>query len=472
MSVTTTTELWRMSATELAAVIKSKQASSREVIAAHLDRIEAVNPHVNAVTIVLGDRALEAANAADAAVVAGDDLAPFHGVPFTVKENIDLVGTPSTMGMKALAESTPPMDAPVVERLKRSGGIPIGRTNMPTLGMRLHTYSELRGLTVNPWDRTRTAGGSSGGEAVAVATGMSPLGLGNDTGGSLRWPAQCCGVVTLRATLGRIPRASSIEPADPPIGTQLMGVDGPLARRISDLRTAYEALAGATWRDPWSVPAPLYGPAPAKPIRVAVVVDPGGLGIAKSVQQGVRKAAAALADAGFMVEEVEPPSIVEAAKAALDMLNPEWRLFWQVMEASADIETKRVMSALLESVGEADAITTALSFMARESILRAWGEFQETRPLIVAPIGTDIPFKIGSDLTADAVTEIHRAMRMAHAVNALGLPAVALPVGIADGLPQAVQVIGPRYREDLCLDAAAAIEERLGIITPIDAHDR
>lgn len=126
------------------------------------------------------------------------------------------------------------------------------------------------------------------------------------------------------------------------------------------------------------------------------------------------------------------------------------------------------MSALLESVGEADAVTTALAFMRRESILRAWSEFQETRPLIIAPIGTDIPFEIGYDLTADGVTVIHRTMRMAHAVNVLGLPAVALPVGIADGLPQAVQVIGPRYREDLCLEAAAAIEDRLGIITPID----
>ena len=468
MSVSTATDLWRMSATELAFVIKSKQASSREVVEAHLRRIDAVNPRVNSVTIVLADQALDAARAADAAVASGNDLPPFHGVPFTVKENIDLVGTPTTLGAKALAESFPPLDAPVVDRLKRSGGIPIGRTNLPTLGMRLHTYSELRGSTLNPWDATRTPGGSSGGEAVAVATGMSPLGLGNDTGGSLRWPAQCCGVVTLRATLGRIPRASSIEPADPPIATQLMGVDGPMARRISDLRAAYDALAGATWRDPWSVPAPLYGPSPTQPIRVAVVVDPGGLGIAKAVQDGVHKAAAALGDAGYEVEEIEPPSIVAAAKAALDMLNPEWRLFWLLMEPSADAETKRVMSALLESVGEAQALDTALAFMTRESVMRAWGEFQETRPLIIAPIGTDLPFEIGTDLTADAVTTIHRAMRMAHAVNALGLPAVAAPVGIADGLPQAVQVIGPRYREDLCLDAAAAIEDRLGIITPID----
>jgi amidase len=468
MGVTATTELWRMSATELAEAIRSKQASSQEVVEAQLRRIEAVNPTVKAITIVLADEALEAAKAADRAVAAGRELPRLHGVPFTVKENIDLVGTPSTMGFKVLAESYPKLDAPAVERLRRSGAIPIGRTNMPSLGMRLHTDSELWGPTLNPWDASRTPGGSSGGEAAAVATGMSPLGLGNDTGGSLRWPAQCCGVCTLKATLGRIARASSIEPADPPIGTQLMGVDGPVARRVADIRAAFDVLSGPTWRDPWSVPAPLYGPKPARPVRVAIVVDPAGLGIAKQVQDGIRKAARALDSAGYEVEEIEPPSIAAAAKAAVDMLNPEWRLFWQFVSSAAEADTKQVMTALLESVGEPEPLTATLSFMSREALLRGWGEFQESRPLIVAPISTDIPFELGKDLTAAGVTEIHRAMRMAHAINLLGLPAVAVPVGFADGLPQVVQVIGPRYREDMCLDAASVIEERLGSITPID----
>jgi amidase len=297
---------------------------------------------------------------------------------------------------------------------------------------------------------------------------MSPLSLGNDTGGSLRWPAQCCGVSTLKPTLGRIPRASSIEPADPPIAAQLMGADGPVARRVADLRAAYEVLAGPTWRDPWTVPVPLRGPEPVRPVRIALVVDPADRGIEEQVREGVRTAAAALEDAGYALDEVEPPSIAGAAKAALDMLNPDWHLWWQLMSPSAEAETRRFMSALLEAVGEPDPLATAVSFMTREAILRAWGEFQEEYPLIVAPICTDVPFEVGKDLTAAGVADIHRGMRMALAVNTLGLPAVALPVGIGDGLPQAVQVIGPRYREDLCLDAAAAIEDRLGIITPID----
>ena len=462
------TELWRMSAMELAEAIRSRRASSREVVEAHLRRIEAVNPVINAVVVVLGDEALQAADTADREGARGDGLPPFHGVPFSIKESIDLVGTPTTLGARMWAESYPSRDAPVVERLRAAGAIPIGRSNLPTLGMRLHTDSELRGATANPWDRTRTPGGSSGGEAAAIATGMSPLGLGNDTGGSLRWPAQCCGVGALKPTLGRIPRGSSIEPADPPIGTQLMGVEGPMARRIADLRAVLEVIAGPTWRDPWTVPVPLRGPELAGPVWVALVADPAGMGTSPQVQAGIRKAGLALADAGYVVEEVEPPSIAEAAKIAIDMLNPDWHLFWQFVSSSMTPETQRVMAALFEAVGDPDPLTTSLSFMKRQSLLRAWGEFQETYPLILAPVGTGVPFDVGSDLSGTGVSEIHRAMRMAHAVNALGLPAVAVPVGVSDHLPQGVEVIGPRYREDLCLDAAAALEERLGIITPID----
>jgi amidase len=473
MSVTTMTELWHMSATDLAEAIRSRQTSSQEVIEAHLRRIEAVNPSINAVTVVLAEQALEAAKAADRAVAGGGGLPPFHGVPFTVKENIDLVSTPTTDGLKALADAYPHLDAPVVERLKAAGAIPIGRTNCPNLTLRWHTDSELWGATVNPWDRSRTPGASSGGEAAALATGMTPLGLGNDGLGSLRWPAQCCGISVLKPTLGRIPHATTIEPVDMPIGYQLTAVEGPMARRVADLRAALEVLAGATWRDPWSVPAPLRGPEPARPVRVALVVDPAGQGTANQVQDGVRKAASALEDAGYAVEEVEPPSIETAAKTLLDMLNtPDMRAGWQLFSPSMPADTQRFLSAFYEVAGDPGPVATVQSFVVRQSLLRAWGEFQETHPLIVAPICTDIPFEAGTDLDEGRVAETIRGMRMAIVVNALGLPAVALPVGIGDGLPQAVQVIGPRYREDLCLDAAAALEDRVGIITPIDPRWR
>jgi amidase len=459
-----------LSATELARAIKSREISSQEVVEAHLQRIKAVNPSLNAVTVILGEQALEAAKAADRVADRGADLPPFHGVPFTIKGNIDVVGTPTTHGLKALLGAYPKRDAPAVERMKAAGAIPIGRTNLPSGAIRWHTFSELWGATLNPWDRLRTPGGSSGGEAVAIATGMSPLGLGNDTLGSLRWPAQCCGVTALKPTLGRIPDATTSGPEDVAISVQLTAVQGPLARRVADLRTAFAVLAGPSWRDPWSVPAPLHGPEPAKPVRVALVIDPAGQGTAKQVQEGVRKAARALEDAGYAVDEVEPPSIDVAAKTLLVMLStPGMRAGWQMMMSPLmPTDTNRFMSAFFEVAGNPDSLMATQSFMIRQSLIRAWGEFQEAHPLIVAPIYTDVPFASGSDLDEGRVAETIRGMRMTMAVNALGLPAVALPVGIEEGLPQSVQVIGPRYREDLFLDAAAAIEERIGIITPID----
>jgi amidase len=294
---------------------------------------------------------------------------------------------------------------------------------------------------------------------------MSPLGLGTDGLGSLRWPAQCCGVSTLKPTLGRIPQGSSLQP----IGVQLTVVEGPLARRVADLRAAFTAMAGPSWQDPWTVPAPLRGPDPASPVRVAVVTDPAGLGTAGQVREGVQKAATALADAGYLVEEAEPPSIPAAAATVLDMLNtPEIRAQWQLMAAMIPADTQRFLTAFYQVAGDPDPVRTLQGFITRHSLLRAWGQFQLEHPLILAPVCTGIPFAVGSDLDDGQVAETIRSMRMVIAVNALGLPAVALPAGIGAGLPQSVQLIGPRYREDLCLDAAAALEERAGIITPID----
>jgi amidase len=297
---------------------------------------------------------------------------------------------------------------------------------------------------------------------------MSPLGLGNDTLGSLRWPAQCCGISVVKPTLGRIPHASAIGQPDGPISNQLMGVNGPMARRVADLRAAFEVLAGPTWRDPWTVPAPLRGPASTQPVQVALVVDPAGLGIARQVREGLRKAAGALEAAGYAVDEIEPPGIEAAAKAGLDMLNPEMRAGWEILSPMLRGYAGQWLTAFLEVLGDSDPLTTMQSFMVRQSLLRAWGEFQETHPLILAPICTAIPFEVGTDRTVAEVAETVRGMRMAIAVNTLGLPAVALPVGVGDGLPQVAQLIGPRYREDLCLDAAAALEDAVGILTPID----
>jgi amidase len=397
-------------------------------------------------------------------------LGPFHGVPFTVKESLDLRGSATTLGLRAFVAAMPTQDAPTVERLRAAGGIPLGHTNCPTLTLRWHTTSELWGITLNPWDAAVTPGASSGGEAAALATGMSPLGLGSDGLGSLRWPAQCCGIAVLKPTLGRIPNASSTMGGEASaIGAAITTVVGPMARRVADLRAAHDVLAGPDRYDPWAVPAPLAGPPAIRPLRVALVSRPCGEPVAPSVAEGLDRAAAVLADDGYLVEEAEPPSVDLAAQTLLLMLStPDLMATWKQVGPMLPRDTDRFLRDFYEAAGVTDPVTTLRSFGTRASLLRTWDEFLDEYPLILGPICTDAPFAAGVDLEPGAVAATIRSLRLTMAVNALGLPAVALPVGICAGLPQAVQVIGPRYREDLCLEAAQALEDRLGIITPID----
>src|SRR4051794_18155068 len=303
-----TEELWRRGAVELAGMIAEGSVSAREVVDAHLERIEAVNPHLNAITVVLAEEARAAADAADSNP---ESLGPLHGVPFTVKENIDVAGTATTSGIPALAEAVAPVDAPQVERLRRAGAIPIARTNLPDLGLRIHTDSSLRGLTRNPWNPDVTAGGSSGGEASALASGMSPLGLGNDVGGSLRNPAHCCGIASIKPTPGRVPHATVIAPEDLGPGMRLMVVEGVMARRVSDVRLGLGVVAGMHPRDPQSLPVPLDVPRPDSN-RVAIVPDPPGGTTHPEIAAAVRRAGDALADAGYDVVEAVPPGYEEA----------------------------------------------------------------------------------------------------------------------------------------------------------------
>ncbi len=294
-------EIWQLSAAEQAERIAKRELSSVEVVNAHLARIDAVNPALNAIVKVLGDEARAEAVSADRKLAAGEKVGPLHGVPFTVKENIDMAGLPTTWGVPALAQAVTPMDAPVVERMRAAGAIPIGRTNLPDMALRIHTNSSLHGLTRNPWHPGRTAGGSSGGEASALASGMSPIGLGNDIGGSLRNPANACGIASIRPSAGRVPDAGFVPTQEHLLAVQLMNVQGPMARRVADVRLGLRVLMGAHPRDPWSIDAPFEGPAVARPLRVAVVAEPPGGSTNPVVAATVRRAAKALADAGYVV---------------------------------------------------------------------------------------------------------------------------------------------------------------------------
>jgi amidase len=464
------TELWRSGVTELTQAIRKKDVSSREVVQAHLDRINAVNGELNAVTVVLHEQALRAAEEADQALAKGAAVGPLHGIPMTVKENIDLSGSPTTEGIVALKGALPPFDAPHVAQLKRAGAIPIGRTNMPDFGLRWYTDNALRGATKNPWDVTRTPGGSSGGDAVALATGMTPLGLGNDYGGSLRYPSQCCGTTAIRPTFGRVALASSLAPAEFPITIQLFAVQGPMARHVRDLRLALEVMSGPDARDPWWTPAPLVGPPLEKPIKVAVSTNPGNSGIDSNVAAGVRKAAQLLSTAGYVVEEVDPPAIAEAMEIWAQLVAADIRAaFLPAMKEMACPDALTFLDYFLGLRPESTLSSYILALAERNRIARAWAQFTLQYPLILGPVATIQPFPIGYDIAEKAqVQELLHTMRLVVSVNLLGLPSVAVPVGVADGLPQGVQIIGARYREDLCLDAAEAIERQVGALTPID----
>jgi amidase len=465
--------IWTWGAVDLAAAVAARQLSARDVVEAFLQRIEAVNPAVNAVTVVLAEEARAAAGAADRAVAAGLPLGPLHGVPFTVKENIDLLGTATTHGVVAFEDALPTADAPAPARLRAAGAIPIGRTNLPEFGARWHTDNALRGATRNPWDAGRTPGGSSGGEAAALATGMTPLGLGNDLGGSLRIPAHCCGVAALKPTTGRIPHATSIEPLDPVLAAQLMLVQGPMARHVRDLRVAYEVMAGPDPRDPWSVPAPVQGPPLPWPIRVAVVTDPEGLGVDAGIAAGVRAAADALADAGYDVVEAEPPGLAEASEVWSVLARAEGAASKLAALAPLLSDDSRHVLSMVSRLTEITPEAVALGYVRRHAAARAWSEFQAGHPVILGPAMTRPPFAVGDDLVSvESLREIQTSLRFIVALSTLGLPAVVVPTGVSSGLPTAVQVIGPRYREDVCLDAAEVIERCLGSTAPIDPVDR
>lgn len=464
------TELWRLGVTELAQAIREKQVSSREVVQAHLDRIATINEKLNAVTVVLHEQALRAADEADRALASGATVGPLHGVPMTVKENIDLAGSPTTMGVAALKDAIPPLEAPHVTQLKRAGAIPIGRTNMPDFGLRWYTDNALRGATVNPWDVTRTPGGSSGGDAVALATGMTPLGLGNDYGGSLRYPSQCCGTTAIRPTLGRVAWTSSLAPAEYPITMQLFAVQGPMARNVRDLRLALDAMSGPDARDPWWTPAPQVGPAVEQPIKVAVCTNPGNGGVDGNVAEGVRKAAQLLSAAGYDVEEVDPPAIAEATDIWAQLVAADIRTaFLPAMQETACPDALVFLTHFLGLMPESTLPSYIHALAERNRIAREWTQFALRYPLILGPVATIQPFPVGYDLAGKAqVQALLHSMRLIVSINLLGLPSVAIPVGMADGLPQEVQLIGSRYREDLCLDAAEVIERQAGVLTPIN----
>jgi amidase len=454
-------ELWQLSAAELAATIRSKEASSREVVDAHLERIDAVNARVNAIVEVLADDARAGADAADRAIAAGESVGSLHGVPVTVKQNIDVAGTATTLGLSVFKDAIAPTDGPPVERLREAGAIVIGRTNLPDFALRWHTDSDLAGATLNPWDARVSPGGSSGGEAAALITGMSPLGVGTDLGGSVRVPAAACGVVSLKVTWGRVADASVVAPPPTP-GIAQMDTTGPMARRVADLRIAFDALRGPSSRDPRYRDVEL--PESSTPVPFAVHVPDGTHPDISSALEG---AGSALQSAGWTRVDAEPPDFGAPFEAWMAMIGHDVAASLPILREVGGEQALQFIDMMMSVIPIVDEETFAVLVAERRPQLVAeWATFQAGTPLVLTPVMTQPTYAVGSDL-ADPLAVI-ASLACVPPLNLLGLPAAVVPVGTAGGLPIGAQLIGPAWREDICLDAATALEAALGPVTPID----
>jgi amidase len=466
-------EIWRWSAVETAAAIRNGVISSREAVASTLERIREVNPAVNALAEVLEDDALAAAEQADARRRAGELLAPLHGVPVTTKINSDQAGLATTNGVTAFEKAVVENDGPHIENLRDAGAVFVGRSNTPAFSIRWFTDNELHGRTVNPWDAGRTPGGSSGGAAAAVATGMGAIAHGNDIGGSIRYPAASCGVVGLRPTPGRVPSWYGPWDEDQLLAVQSMLVQGPLARSVDDVALGLRAMARYNPRDPFCVPVPLEGAPVAGRRRVGILRDVGVTALDPAVNAAITVAARFLEDAGYEVEEVQLPLFAEA-----------WRLWWLLVQGVEFEDLGRLIEqhgdeAIRRSADNQFAVTKRMhSDFGLDAYMRGYGRrgtlvrelqlFLQDFPVLLTPISAERTFEIDADVQdVDRMEQVIQAQWPMMSLALLGFPGLSVPVTHGDGLPIGVQLVGRKFREDVLLDAGRVIEARNDLTTPV-----
>ena len=457
------TELWQASAATIAARVRARETSAREETDAALARLAEVNPALNAVVQEFPEEARAEAERIDALIARGEDPGPLAGVPATVKVNVDQAGHATTNGLTLQKDLVAGEDNPVVANLRRAGAVIVGRTNTPAFSLRWFARNSLHGTTLNPHDEALTPGGSSGGAGSAVAAGIGAVAHGTDIAGSVRYPAYACGVHGLRPSLGRIPAANLSGP-DRTMGAQITAVSGPLARRIADLRLAFEAMIAPDWRDPWQTSAPYAGP--PLPKRAGLALAPRGMTVAPEIQAALRSAAAALSAAGWDVEEVETPSVEDIVRVNITL----WMVDFTAaglpkLEAEGDPDSQFVARQMMAIAGEDADGWGALQ--RRLGLIREWTRFLADRPVLLCPVSGEAPFLNNDDVSSpERFAEIYAAQALQVGLPALGLPALTVATG-APGKPMGVQLLGLRYREDALLEAGAAIEAAHPPIAPV-----
>ena len=461
-------EIWRLSASQVADLVRQRKLSATEAAQAALARLDAVNPRLNAVVDWRPDEVLQRASAIDAALARGEDPGPLAGVPVTVKINIDQAGFATSNGVKLQEDLVAATSSPVVDNLLKAGAVIVGRTNAPAFSYRWFTGNQLHGSTLNPRDATLTPGGSSGGAASSVAAGIGHLAHGTDIAGSIRYPAYACGVHGLRPSLGRVAAWNAALP-ERSIGGQIMAVSGPIARTVHDLRLGLAAMAAPDARDPWWCPAPLVGP--EAPRTVALCLRPDGLDTQPEIVSALRDAAERLRDAGWTVDEVDAlPPIREALDSQVVLWMGDG---YEAMVRAAEREgDPGAITALAGQAGLARGITAAqlsAALVKRATLTRRWQLFLERYPVVLLPVCAELPFAADLDLQGPAAyARVWQAQLTMIGLPVTGLPALTVSTGMVGKSPVGVQLVAGRFREDLCLAAGEAIEARGVPPLPID----
>ena len=463
------TDLLFASARDLAEMIRTRRVSAREVMAAHLDQIRRVNPQVNAIVAQLDDDAcLAAAGEADERLARGDEVGPLHGLPIAFKDTEPAVGFPYTQGSPIFASYLPPTDSVLVERLRRAGVVPIGKTNVPEFGMGSHTYNAVYGTTLNPYDLTKSAGGSSGGAAAALATGMLPIADGSDYGGSLRNPASFNNVVALRPTVGLVPTAPTLLPL---VGYVVKGI---LARSVADVGLGLSTVAGIDARDPGSYPSDPV--ALARPlgrsfdgVRVAWCPVPDGLPLDPAVRAVLAARRATFEELGCVVEDAAPDlrGADEAFLAIRSWLT--WFAMGPLLERHRD-QMKPEAVSQIESGAALTGLEVAAAMRDQAAIVERMRVFHERFEFVVGAVSQVPPF----DASLDWVKQIDGVpmetyldwMRSAYWYTVTFQPALSVPAGFTpDGLPVGIQIIGRRHDDVGVLQLGHAFEEATAVGT-------
>ncbi len=458
-------ELTTKSATELAALIRARAVSPVEVVAAHLSRIETINPQLNAI-VTLAPDALDRARAAESALTAGDEIGPLHGVPLTVKDTIETQGVRTTSGSRLLANNIPDRDATAVARLLAAGAIILGKTNTPEMAAYYETDNPVFGHANNPHNPLMTPGGSSGGEAAAIAACLSPAGIGSDLAGSIRLPAHFCGIAGLKPTMGRVSMDGHIPAATGPLS--LGAGIGPMARSVADLTLLFSVIADAAPSEFDRVQA-----TELNCLRVAWYTDDGVSPVTRETRDAVAAAAKALSENGLEVDEAKPPGVADGFRLWIELFSravtEQLHEFYRGREDQAGPQVAAMLGKFNERTGlngrvsEAEKLAAAL--VERERLREDLLRWMKTTPILLAPVGSMPAYEHGArrvEVEGESIS-VWRAFSYSQTYNVFGLPSVVVPAGrSAEGLPIGVQIVGRPFAERNVLAVAALLETMLG----------